>query len=132
MMVLDTIAPLWLRTGSSRHGSQARDGIDNALRAGELAVSAISFWEVALLQSKGRISFPEDVAPWRSEPLRDGLKEIPVDGDVAVRAVRLEGLPADPVDWIIIATARAGNRLVTADRQILDWDGPLLWVDARP
>lgn len=131
MMVLDTNALLWLRTGSSALGARARNGIEFALREGELAVSAISFWEVAMLKSKNRINFPEDVSLWRSELLRDGLNEIPIDGDIAVRAIRLEGLPADPADRIIVATAQAGNRLVTADRRILIWNGPLIKVDAR-
>ena len=131
MMVLDTHVLLWLRTGSDSLGLEARRLIEDAIRLGELAVSAISFWEVAVLQSNDRISFPEDVALWRAELLDQGLMEIPVDGDTAVRAIRLPGLPPDPADRIIVAAAQAGNRLVTADRRILEWHGQLSKVDAR-
>ena len=131
MTVLDTNALLWLWTANAKLGASARTLIEEALLRRQLAVSAMTYWEVAMLQSKGRISFPEDVALWRSELLREGLSEIPVDGDIAVRAIRLEGLPADPADRIIVATAQAGNRLVTGDHRILAWDGPLRKVDAR-
>ena len=94
-------------------------------------MSAISFWEVAQLQARGRIEFPEQVASWRVELLGQGLKEIPVDGDVGIRAVQLRDFPADPADRIIVATAQAGHTLITADQKILDWQGSLRKLDAR-
>ena len=78
-----------------------------------------------MLVEKGRVSLPTDVRTWRRLNLRQGLKEIPVDGDIGARAAALEGLPGDPADRIIVATAMEGHRLVTADRRILDWSGPL-------
>ena len=45
-------------------------------------MSAVSFWEVALLKEKQRIDFPEDVGLWRREQLGQGVIEIPVDGDI--------------------------------------------------
>ncbi|MDE2935584.1 MAG: type II toxin-antitoxin system VapC family toxin [Chloroflexota bacterium] len=129
--MLDTNALLWLRTGQSSLGDVCRHRIDEAFRKDELSVSAISFWEVALLQARGRIEFPEQVDSWRLELLGQGVKEIPVDGDVGIRAVLLRDFHADPADRIIVATAQAGHTLVTADRKILDWQGALRKLDAR-
>lgn len=40
-------------------------------------------------------------------------------------ATALVDFHAVPADRLIVATALDGHRLVTADRQILDWPGPL-------
>ena len=91
----------------------------------------MTFWEVAMLGSKGRLDFPEDVGLWRRERLGQGLAEIPVDGEIGIRANALPGFHADPADRIIVATAQAGHRLVTGDERILAWGGNLARLDAR-
>lgn len=105
--------------------------MEKALREASLAASAISFWEIAMLHEKGRIDLGQDTRAWRTRLLDDGLAEIPVDGDVAIRANELTGLHADPADRLIVATALGGHRLVTADKRILSWTGRLSRVDAR-
>ena len=124
MILLDTHVILWLRLGLHL-GQGARTAIDNAWEAGELAVSAISFWEIALLKSRGRISFPDDVGQWRREQLVQGIIEIPLSGDIGIQAVDLADFHRDPADRIIVATAMQGHQLVTEDRHILEWPGPL-------
>ena len=131
MMLVDTHALIWLWTGTCRLGTGARRTIDYALRGQELAVSAVTFWEAAMLKSKERLDFPEDVGLWRRELLRQGLAEIPVDGEIAIRADALPDFHADPADRIIVATAQAGHRLVTGDERILAWGGNLARLDAR-
>ena len=130
MIVLDTHVLLWLRSGDRRLGAGARSEIERAWRASEVCVSAISFWEVALLKVKGRIRFPEDVAQWRREQLEQGVIEVAVDGEIGIRAANLPDFVADPADRLIVATALGGHRLVTADRRLVDWPGPLRRLDA--
>ena len=129
-MLLDTHVLLWFRTGSQRLGQRAREAVERAWAADDVAVSAISFWELAMLVEKGRISLPGDTRTWRRLNLSQGLNEIPVDGEIGARGAALSGLPADPADRIIVATAMEEHRLVTADRRILDWSGPLQRLDA--
>ena len=131
MILLDTHAALWLRAGDAKLGSLARNEIQYAWEAQEVSMSAMSFWEMAMLRAKGRISFPEDVGRWRLEQLAQGLIEIPVDGDIGIRANTLNDFHADPADRIIVATAVGGHRLVTADERILAWGGSLDRLDAR-
>lgn len=57
--------------------------------------------------------------------LADGLVEIPLTGEMAVRAAKLPNLHPDPADRFIVAAALDGHRLLTADRLILDWPGDL-------
>ena len=129
-MLLDTHALVWLRTDDRQMGREALGAADRAWSAGEAAVSAITFWELGMLVERGRVSLPSDVRTWRRLNLRQGLTEIPVDGEIGARAAVLSGLPGDPADRIIVATAMDGHQLLTADRRILDWSGPLSRLDA--
>lgn len=125
MMLLDTHVLLWLRRGDRRLGQRARTEIDRAWQSSEVAVSAISFWEIALLEARGRVRLEGQVGPWRREQLEQGVVEIPVDGDIGIRAVSLPDLHSDPADRLIVATALDGHRLVTADQRMLAWPGRL-------
>ena len=129
-MLLDTHALVWLRVGAPRLGLRARREIEAAWENDDLAVSAMSYWEAAMLAARGRIQLPRDADAWRRENLDQGVIEIPVDGSIAVRAGLLQDLHGDPADRIIIATALEGHRLVTGDRRILDWPGNLSRLDA--
>ena len=131
MLIMDTHTLVWLRYGDSRLGNDARRESELAWRNNDAAVSAFTFWEVAMLRTKDRVDSPEDVAAWRRELLGQGLIEIPVDGDIGIRANALAGFHADPADRIIVATALSGHRLVTADERILGWSGSLDRLDAR-
>ena len=131
MILLDTHVLLWSRMGLARIGPECRRVIDEGLREARLAASAFSFWEVAMLRDKGRLDFPDDVGLWRRELLSNGLVEIPVTGDLAVRAGALAGIHGDPGDRLIVATALEGHQLVTSDRRILAWAGTLNLLNSR-
>lgn len=92
----------------------------------------MSFWEVAMLVTKSRITIELPVATWRQDLLTLGLIEIPVSGEVGIAAVHLEHLHGDPADRLIVATALLQKAtLITADRKLLEWPGQLERVDAR-
>ena len=116
--------------GERRLSERAHRIIEEARVTGDAAVSAITFWEVAMLHAKDRLSLLSDVGSWRASLLDEGLVEVPVDGEIGIRAAGLSGLEGDPADRLIVATALGGFRLVTADRKILDWPGPLSKLDA--
>ena len=131
MVLLDTNAFLWLWLDAPRLGAFARQTIATATQQNELAISAISFWEIAMLHEKRRITLLWDLPSWRDELLQDGLIEIPVDGAIDIRANQLADLPGAPADRIIVATALQGHRLITADDRLLSWPGQLNTLDAR-
>lgn len=131
MILLDTQSALWLDLGDPQLGPRSRLEIERAWQSEGIAVSAITFWETAMLKDKGRIVFPDDVLSWRREQLTNGWTEIPVDGETAARAGLLPDMHGDPADRIIVATALEGHRLITSDRKILDWPGQLPRLDAR-
>jgi len=100
--------------------------IENAVRDGELAISAISFWEIALLIAKGRMRRPHSVRELRQLLLGLGMTELPVTGEIAISAGELENLHGDPADRFIAATALAYDAmLMTADERLLRWRNSL-------
>ena len=131
MLLLDTHVLVWLDEGSRRLGARALEKTNQALAEGELSVSAVSFWEVGMLVSKGRLEVNMDLYAWRLELLQNGLREIPLDGAIALRSAHLEDFHGDPADRIIVATAMVYSAtVVTADQKILGWDKGLRKLDA--
>ena len=85
-----------------------------------------------MLHSRRRLKLPSPAKNWRDEVLAAGVREIPLDGAIAVRALDLEGLPDDPADRFIAATAILnGAALLTADEKLLGWHHKLERYDAR-
>ena len=132
MILLDTHALIWLNLGLPRLGPRARQAADEALLEDRLAVSAVSFWEVAVLVQRHRVELEKSTDRWHQDLLRSGLIEIPLDGKIAIAAIALPDLHSDPADLFIAATAiNEEARLITADRRLLNWSGPLECLDAR-
>lgn len=125
MILLDTHVLIYLLFEEGRLGRQTRQLIAEAWPTNNVAVSAITFWEVAMLHEKGRMTLLRNIESWRDSLFDDGLVEIPMDGKIGIRANTLLDFHADPADRIIVATALEGHRLITADRRILQWPGPL-------
>ena len=124
MILLDTHALVWLDEGSKRLGEKSRSQIDAGLENEELAVSSISFWEIAMLVQKQRLSLLTPVSQWMQELLQQGLREIPVTGGIGIIAAGLPDFHGDPADRLITATAISTSAtLVTADENILSWKG---------
>jgi PIN domain nuclease of toxin-antitoxin system len=120
-LLLDTHALVWLMEGTARLSRTARQLAEEAAKDGLLRVSAISLWEIATLESKGRISFDRDCQTWVNEMLASpGLHLVPLTPEIAVQSTRLPGtVHGDPADRILIATARVLNAtLLTADAKI--------------
>ncbi len=132
MILLDTHVLLWLKEPAHRVGRTSWERIEDAKGRGELYVSVITFWEIGMLIRKRRAQLLLPAAEWRSELLLRGIQEISVDGMTAIQAGTLDGPDGDPADRIIVTTAmRRGLTLITADRRILAWRGPLKIMDAR-
>ena len=131
MILLDTHVLVWLRSGDSRLGPHTLHQIDLAWQRSEIAVSTASFWELAMLEENGRVELPTQIQIWRRELLKQGLVEIPIDGEIALRSRELKGFHSDPADRFIVSTCLGGHRLATADRKILKWPGKLDRTDAQ-
>jgi len=132
VIVLDTHVLAWVAGQERKLGRKSRALIDRLWARGEVAVCAMSFWEAALLCARGRLELPVPAGEWRGQLLAAGLVELPVDGNAGISAVGLGGLPNDPVDRLIVATALHHDAaLVTADERLLGWNHAMARHDAR-
>ncbi|WP_319526571.1 type II toxin-antitoxin system VapC family toxin [uncultured Desulfosarcina sp.] len=132
MILLDTHVLVWLDEGNPRLGSNALKQINTAFGDSDLAVSAISFWEISMLVQKERLEIRMEMDVWRKELIESGLREIPLGGEIAIRSAVLRDFHGDPADRMIVATAlQLSATLVTADKKILDWQNIGLKIDAR-
>ena len=132
MIILDTHVLWWLDQASPRLGEGARREIEQAESVGEVAVSAISFWELEVLVRRGRLRAPWPLQQWRRDLMDAGLVEIPLTADIAVYADQLTLPHRDPADRFIVATALLREAtLVTADKTLLNWPGELTRIDAE-
>jgi PIN domain nuclease of toxin-antitoxin system len=93
---------------------------------GELAVSAVTFQEVAYLVARGRVDLYKPVASWCGDALAAlGAMALPVSTSIALRAGSLDpqGFHGDPMDRLVYATAvEQDARLVTADERLRRFD----------
>ena len=107
-LLLDTHALIWLAEGLDDLPEGSRRLIDEAATHAGIAVSAISFSEVAMLHDRGRITLSKPVRDWRQQVLAaPRTVEVAVSGDIGVEAVELPGeLHGDPADRILVASAR--------------------------
>lgn len=132
MIILDTHVLVWALTDDRKLGRKARTLIEKHWANAKLAVAAISFWEIGQLQSRRRLQLHAPVREWRNELLTAGIIELVLDGDIALRAIELNGLAEDPADRFIVATALTHQAvLLTADEKLLDWRHSLECHDAR-
>ncbi|MDZ7779484.1 MAG: type II toxin-antitoxin system VapC family toxin [Gemmatimonadota bacterium] len=136
--VLDTHVWIWVVEGDrTALSAPAIEAIERAAQEGMLRVSAISVWEVAMLEAKGRISLSRPLDDWVHAALHvPGVRLLPLSPEIAIGSTRLPGAPhGDPADRILMASARhLGGQLATCDRDILDYSaaGHLKVLDCLP
>lgn len=123
MILLDTHVLVHYASEDRKLGKRARAAIDRSLSRDEAFVSALSFWEVAMLVVvKRRLELDTTVSAFRAAALATGLQEESVDGEIAITAGELADHHGDPVDRMLVATALVrGLTLLTADTILLDW-----------
>lgn len=126
MIVLDTHALVWWVSGGDQLSARAREaiGAEQASAEGQLLVSSITAWEVAMLVERGRLVLTMDVDDWLETVASiEGVYFVPVGKEVAVQSVRLPGdFHPDPADRMITALARHYSlAVVTADKKIQEY-----------
>ena len=121
--LLDTHVLLWWLQGDGPLSPGQRRTLDAADGDSPLRVSDISLWEVAMLQSLGRIRLKLPLRDWLEKAVAPPL--VRRHGISPAIAAELAALPdwfhRDPADRVLVATARVlGATLLTQDRRILE------------
>jgi PIN domain nuclease of toxin-antitoxin system len=123
LLLLDTHCWLWAQLGLIQKLSKAAlDAIRGAESKGNLRISVISIWELAMLEKRGRVALPMNVRTWVDEALsKPGIDVAPLTPEMMIESVHLPGdFHGDPADRMLVATARVlGATLLTKDDQLI-------------
>jgi PIN domain nuclease of toxin-antitoxin system len=123
LLLLDTHCWLWAQLGLIQRLSKAAlQAIRSAESDGNLRISVISIWELAMLENRGRVALPMNIRTWVDQALsKPGIAVSPLTPEIMIESVHLPGeLHGDPADRMLTATARVlGATLVTKDDRLL-------------
>ena len=124
--LLDTCTIIWIANREALREPAAGALEDAPAHGRGVFLSPITAWEIAMLVEKDRIALAMTPEVWFERILalpELALAELPPK--VLIESCALPGAPpADPVDRILAATARAfGYTLVTRDRHLLAYGG---------
>jgi PIN domain nuclease of toxin-antitoxin system len=121
-LVLDSHVVHWWSAEPSRISRAATKALNEA---DELAVAAISWFELGWLAEHERIIVTIPIRSWLDQ-LAAQVRTLPLTPAIAATAVALpSSFPGDPADRLIYATAiEHGSQLVTKDRKLRDHPHP--------
>lgn len=121
MIVLDTHTLVWWVTGDATLSKKAKTTINHELAGGDILVSTISAWEIAMLVEREKLQLTMEVESWLATVAQiEAVRFVPVDVEIATKSVNLPGeFHKDPADRMIVATARKfAVPLITKDEKI--------------
>ncbi len=121
--LLDTHILLWWFSEEPRLSKNQLAALEGASDQEPLSVSDISLWEIAMLESLGRIVLRGNLRDWLEVAVAPPLvRRLGISPSVAATVASLpDSFHRDPADRIIVATAMVhGASLLTADRRIID------------
>ena len=136
-LLLDTHVWVWyVEQETTRFSRKIEPLVEAAVERDEVFISAISVWELAMLESSRRLELSVDVRTWVGRALGfPGVRFKGLSPAIAIESTRLPGtLHRDPADRMLVATARlTGAALVTCDARLIAYgrDGHVKTVDAR-
>ena len=115
MILLDThIWVRWLEPDTDPLPAAISALIDNS---DQVAISAVSCWEVSYLVKRNRLILPLPMDEWLQAALDEsGVTSVSLTATMATRAAALADIHRDPADRFIIATAiETGATLLSLD-----------------
>ena len=118
-ILLDTHTLLWLVSTPDQLSDTAREAISDSAR--EVAVSAVSAWEIAIKTRLGRLDGEPLLSAWSDIMTAMAVTELSIEPTDAIMAGRLRWTHRDPFDRMIVAqAARRGLTIATRDVDILN------------
>jgi PIN domain nuclease of toxin-antitoxin system len=118
-MLLDTHIFMWWLADDASLSKRYREEIQNA---GEIFVSAASYWEIATKHRIGKLPEGQRYLLSRENLARAGLEALAVDVEDAKAAGLLDWAHQDPFDRMLVCQARRRSlRLLTTDKIVGRW-----------
>ncbi|MGQ0624935.1 MAG: type II toxin-antitoxin system VapC family toxin [Sporichthyaceae bacterium] len=120
-LLLDTHVVLWQLSGSRELSLPAQRAIGMATA---LLFSAVSFAEIGVKASIGKLEVPHDL---REQLLDRGVSLLALESDHGLAVGALPLHHRDPFDRLLIAQARSERLTIcTSDRRFVDYDVPVI------
>ncbi|MBW8308067.1 MAG: type II toxin-antitoxin system VapC family toxin [Candidatus Paracaedibacteraceae bacterium] len=120
--ILDTHTFVWF-SEDQKIADKICDKIESYANNGELYISSISLWEIAMLVMHGKIKLNKKCSLWLKDAIiMPGLNVANITPEIAIGAAELpNNFHGDPADRIIVSTAMSLDAvLFTRDSKILD------------
>lgn len=122
---LDTHILVWWVADRKRLSSKQREVLAEVVPEHPVWISQITLWEIATLNSLGRLQLDRPLRAWLEQATAPPLvRRASITPAIAALVAELpDSFHRDPGDRIIVATAQIkGAMLLTSDQRILDAD----------
>lgn len=115
--LLDTHVVLWWLTEPEKIHSKARKIIKD--RANTIFVSSVSFWEIAIKKSLGRLTLPHNLL---EAVAIEGFKILPIMPEECLGVADLPFFHSDPFDRLLVIQAKLNDLvIITKDTKIAEY-----------
>jgi PIN domain nuclease of toxin-antitoxin system len=126
-LLLDTNVLLWALIEPGRLKPEIRAVLEDP--AHEILFSAASVWEISINAALGRADFHVSPARIVAEALANGLVELPVRSEAALKVATLPHHHRDPFDRLLVAQAMTEPAILyTADALLTTYSELVLCV----
>ena len=127
MILLDTHAFVWLASAPEQLSKPARETIQANL--GELKVSLVTSWEIALQCRNERLHLPVAAGCFIETAMEQyGIEELPLTRAIILRPVALQAHHNQPFDRLLVAESGSANRhSISKDRTFPAYVVPVMW-----
>lgn len=112
-LLLDTHILIWYLEGHSNLPEAQRLMIED--RRNQVAVSAVSLWEMAIKISIGKLELMDDLATIETILLQQGIRILPIQTPHLQRLLSLPFHHRDPFDRLLIAQALVEDMTLVSD-----------------
>jgi PIN domain nuclease of toxin-antitoxin system len=120
-LLLDTQIVIWQQEGKARRIGR---GVEAIKDAEELLVSTVSFLEIGIKASIGKLRLPDDL---REQVLDSGARILSLDAEHGLTVGRLPLHHRDPFDRALISQAKAERlTILTSDAEFEAYDVPVV------
>ena len=124
MLLMDTHVFLWFVNGDTKLAKEMLQAIETE----EMVwVSVISFWELAIKSSLGKLTLPCPVSQLMEDCAKMNLSILPIKAQHLEQLEHLPWIHRDPFDRLLICQAQAeGLKLATVDENIRQYEVGLI------
>ena len=126
-LLLDTHAFIWWDEAPSRLGASAYAACLDP--ANELAVSAVSAWEMQIKRALGKLTIRKPLRQLIGDQVEhNALEVLPVSLEHVLRLDALPSIHKDPFDRLLVAQALAENcALISHDPIVAQYPVTVIW-----